>query len=69
MYYILRKYVIHKSLKKDINNNEKTCRNLIYLNCFLIKTNQIHSTKKPNAKGLYSLPISIRDVFSTFFLE
>ena len=27
MYYVLHKSVIHKSLKKDINNNEKTCRN------------------------------------------
>ena len=40
-----------------------------YLNHFLIRTNQVYSTKKPNSKGLYSLPISIRDVFSTFFLE
>ena len=40
-----------------------------YLNHFLIRTNQIYSTKKPNLKGLYSLPISIRNVVPTFFLE
>ena len=44
---------------------ERNCRNLLYLNHYLIKNIQIYSTEKLKANELYSLSISLRNTVPT----
>ena len=58
-------HAIPKLCTNGINNDEGNYLKTIYINQHLIKSNQIHSIEKPNAKELYSLSISLRNIVST----
>ena len=58
-------HAIPKSWKKNIRTDQGYCQNPLFLNCHLIKNNQIYSIEKFKANELYSLFISLRNTVPT----
>ena len=58
-------YAIPNLWKKEMVHDNENCKNLLFLNHHLIKTNEIHDAEKLNAKELYSFSIFFKNTKPT----